>query len=113
MALAVAGPSAILRLRFAAGDDRHGPGLAQAGSQIVGVVGLVGDEVADLPAGEERRGDGHVRDVAGGEDQGAGPTEGVGERVDLGRLAAARWADGLRTPPFPPKAERWALTKVD
>jgi len=57
--------------------------------------------------GQERRGDGDIGDVAWRQDQREGPSEDVGKGVDLGGLAAARGADGLRPrPPFPPKAER-------
>ena len=34
----------------------------------------------------------------------------IGQRVDFGRLPAARAADGVvEGPPFAPAAERWAL----
>ena len=89
------------------------PLRAQVSAQPVGVVALVGDQAAD-PAGRVgqhgwRGGD--VAGVAGRQQQDAGPAEDVGEGVDLGGLAAARGADGLRLrPPFPPWAERCALT---
>jgi hypothetical protein len=96
----------------AAGDDGHSPGLAQGPAQGVSVVSLVGQYVSSsLGAGQQRRGDGDVGDVARGEDQGEGASDGVSEGVDLGSLAAARGADRLRfRPPFAPKAERCALT---
>ncbi len=95
----------------AAGDDRHGPCLAQGASERVGVVSLVSEHVAGpAGAGEQRGRYGDVGDVAGRQDQSEGASDGVGEGVDLGRLAAARGADRLRfRPPFPPNAERWAL----
>ena len=93
-------------------DDRLSSGLAQRSSQSIGVVTLVSQDVTGVGrAGEQGRSDGDVGDVAGREDQGEGASDDVGEGVDLARLAAARRADALRaSPPFPPKAERWALT---
>lgn len=90
------------------GDDRHGPTLAQRVAQGVGVVALVGQDIAGVGcAGEQGRSDGDVGDVSGREDQGEGTPDDVGKGVNLGRLAAARGADRLDFgPPFPPKAER-------
>ena len=98
--------------RDPAGDDRHGAGLAERAAQAVGVVALVRQNVAGAAgAGQELRCDGDVRDVPRRELQREGSADDVGENVDLGRLAAARGADRLSFgPPFPPKAERWALT---
>jgi len=96
----------------ASGDDGDGAGLADGLAQGVGVVTLVGQDMAGAPgASKERRGGSDVRDVARCQDQREGAADGVGEGVDLGGLAAARGADRLGfRPPFPPKAERWALT---
>ena len=96
----------------ATGDDRDGAGPAAGPAQVVGVVALVGEDVAGpVGAGEQGRRDGDIGDVARREDQREGAADDVGEGVDLGGLAAARGADRLRLrPPFPPKAERWALT---
>ncbi len=96
----------------AAGDDRNCPGSAQRQPQGIGVVALVAEDMTGLAgAGEEGWGGGYVRDVSSCQRESEGPTDGVGEGVDLGRLAAAREADRLIfRPPFPPKAERWALT---
>lgn len=93
-------------------DDWHGPGLTQRAAQGVSVIALVGQDVASVwRAGEQGRGDGDVGDVAGCQDQGEGASDDVSEGVDLGRLAPARRPDRLDSgPPFPPKAERWALT---
>lgn len=114
MSLAVQGP-VVEDLAFAVGstgDDGDGSCFSQRSAQGVGVVALVGQDVASPGrAGEQGRGDGDVRDVAGREDQGKGAAGDVGEGVDLARLAAARRADTLDFgPPFPPKAERCALT---
>jgi hypothetical protein len=113
MAVAVAIPVVgdLVLARDPARDDWHGPGLAQCSAKGVGVISLVGQDVASAAgAGQERWRDGDVGDVAGCESQRDGAADDVGEGVDLGRLAAARGADRLSTrPPFPPKAERWAL----
>jgi prophage regulatory protein len=89
-------------------DHRDCPGLSQGVAERIGVVPLVGQDVAGpRSAGEQLGGDGHVGDVARREDQRERTADDVCEGVDLGRLAAARGADGLGfRPPFPPKAER-------
>lgn len=52
-----------------------------------------------------------VGDVAGGQGEREGAAQHIGQGMDLGGVAAARGADALRLrPPFPPKAERCALT---
>jgi len=96
----------------AARDDRDGVAAAQKGAQCIGVVALVGDEIAgSLQTLQKRRGRLHVGDVAGCQHEGEGSAEHVGQGVELGGLAATRWADGLcLRPPLPPWAERWALT---
>ena len=78
----------------------------------VGVIALVGDQVARACCAVEQQACGlHVRDMARRQLEGVGPPERVGEGVDLGRLAAARETDRLIfRPPFPPSAERCALT---
>lgn len=93
-------------------NDRHSSGLTQHPSQRSGVIALVGQHVACAPgAGQQTRRDRDVGDVAGRQDQCEGASDDVGEGVDLGRLAAPRRPDPLRPgPPFPPKAERCALT---
>ncbi len=54
-----------------------------------------------------------VVDLARRQHQGAEAAGAIGERVDFGRGAAARAADGLvLLPPFAPAAERWARTAV-
>ena len=42
-----------------------------------------------------------------------GSSDLIGQGMNLGRPSAARAPDGLsKLPPFPPEAERWALTDV-
>jgi len=94
------------------GDDRDGSGLAKGPAQGVCVVAAVGDQALRGPAaGEQRVGHADVGGVARRELQRDRTAENVGQRVDLGGLAAPRAADGLRLgPPFPPCAERCAFT---
>ncbi len=114
MAIAVSAPVVgdLLLAGDPSWDHRRGAGLAQRPAQGVGVVSLVGQDVAGAAgAGEELRRDRDVGDVAGRQRQRKGAADDVGEGVDLGRLAAARGADRLNfRPPFPPNAERCALT---
>ncbi len=51
-----------------------------------------------------------IMDVTRGDQEGAGAADIVRQRMDFGRLPAARAADGvIEGPPFAPAAERWAL----
>ena len=60
---------------------------------------------------EQRRAGGAVCDIAASEHEGERTTLIVGQRVDFRRAPAARAADRLiLLPPFPPAAERCALT---
>jgi hypothetical protein len=60
--------------------------------------------------GEQGRRGGDVGYISRRQRQCEGTTERVCERVDLGGLAAAGGTDRLRPrPPFPPKADLWAL----
>jgi hypothetical protein len=95
----------------AARDDRPGAGGLEAASQSIGVIALIGNETRQRPCvGEHLVGRPDVADIAGGETDDCRPPEQVRQGMDLGCLATARRADGLRPgPPFPPWAERWAL----
>jgi hypothetical protein len=60
---------------------------------------------------EQRSASGTIRDLAAGQHESERTALSIGQRMDLGRLPAARAADGLIfLPPFPPAAERWAFT---
>ena len=96
-----------------AGDDRRDAFFPQVGPEPVGVVALVGGQATDPTGslGEYGWGGGDVAGVARRQQKDAWAAEDIGEGVDLGRLAATRRADALRTsPPLPPCAERCALT---
>lgn len=104
------------------GNERLSPGdrrddgldalLGEQASQSVGVIGLVGDQPFDWPGGGQQVGCHHdVVEITRSDQQDPGPASGIGQRVDGGRAAAARATDGfLEGPPFPPAAERCALT---
>jgi hypothetical protein len=81
---------------------------------MIGVVAAVGDQPTDRPGTLDQVGcDGDVVGVAGRQKQNARPPLFIGQRVELARPAAARVADRLEEgPPFPPAAERCALTCV-
>jgi hypothetical protein len=86
--------------------------LLEIGSQTVGVVGLIGDQSFDRSSRRQQLlGHHDVIDVAWRNQQNPGPAGGVGEGVDRRRPPAARASyTFLEGPPFPPAAERCALT---
>nr|WP_321983265.1 hypothetical protein [uncultured Lichenicoccus sp.] len=85
--------------------------LLVAGLDVVGLIrhdqGAVRQsmqQALDRPA---------VSDMAFGKAEGDQAPETIGQDVDLGGAATAADADGLGlAPPFPPAAQRWALTWV-
>jgi len=81
---------------------------------VIGIVGFVGKQVAgprQMVGEHDRTLD--VGGLAGGEIEGQWPAMFVAQGMDLGVSAALGAADGLsRSPPFPPPAQRCALTKV-
>lgn len=94
-------------------DDGCDALLPQIGAQPVGVVAHVGGQAAETSwgFGQHVQGGTDVACVAGCQQEDAGASEDIGKGVDLGRLATARRADGLRfRPPLPPCAERCAFT---
>jgi hypothetical protein len=84
----------------------HGNGAeSKKGSEFVGVVGLVGDDVAGDKAVDQSFGLSAVVNLAGGGDQPQRVSERVDGDMDLGGQAAARAPDRLiLSPPFPPAA---------
>ena len=74
----------------------------------VGVVAFVCmPDVAIGKTMEQRRGGGAIRDLAARQHESERTALSIGQRMDLGRAAAPRAADGLIfLPPFPPAAER-------
>ena len=103
-----------LGARCGRGDHGFDPLGRQTLAQVVGVIGAVCHQPPERAGPiEEACCDRDVVDVAGGQDEDARPALGVGERVELAGAAAARFAEGLlEGPPFPPPAERCALTCV-
>lgn len=94
-----------------AGDDRDGALFAQGSPDAVGIVATVGDHPlhADGFADQQVRAF-HVRRVARCQDEAKRPSEDIDKRMDLGRPAATRDANGIGSrPPFSPPALRWAL----
>ena len=95
------------------GDDWLRSALMEKGSQVIGVVAFVGDDVfTGLSRGEQRRSALDVGDVSAGQEEGARPAFVVNNGVDFRRAAAARAADGFvfRSPFLAPLAERCAFT---
>ena len=83
-------------------DDLHSLG-ADGGDHRVGVVSLVGDEVAALRSRDQCGRLDDVVDVAGREVEVCWITETIHESVDLGGKASARASNTLLLgPPFPP-----------
>jgi len=84
----------------------------QTGAPMVGVIGLVGEQITrPRQMASEHDGALDVGGLAGGQIEGQGPAVFVAQGVDLGVSAALGAADGLsRSPPFPPPAQRCALT---
>ena len=78
----------------------------------VGVVAFVGvEETAGRQALQKHRAGSAIGDLSARQQEGERATELIGERMDLGRAAAAGAADGLALlPPLPPAAQRCAFT---
>jgi hypothetical protein len=95
-------------------DDGLAAALRQPVAQPAGIVGAVGEQAArGRDAGQKLRHTGQVMRLAGRQAERDGASDIVGQGVNLGRPSAARSPDGLRElPPFPPEAERCALTEV-
>ena len=95
------------------GDHSKRSPFAQLGAQSIVVEGLVADESGEIDACDERLDADAVVALAGKKDEAGQVAQRVNERNDLGRQAAARFADRLiLSPPFAPAACRWTLTIV-
>ena len=96
------------------GDDRLDASALQPSPPMIRVVCLVGEKVTGVgQAPGEHDGAGDVGGLAGGEIERQGTAMGVAYGMDLGVAPALGAADGLnRSPPFPPPAQRCALTWV-
>ncbi len=94
-----------------AGDHRADTLGSEGLSQVVGVVALVGQQMLGAGQVAEETGGGlDVGDVSGRQPKAEGSADRVRKCMDFRGFPAAREADLLRLiPPFPPKAERWAL----
>lgn len=96
------------------GDHGGAAPSQQPPAQIVGVVSFVAQHLLGRRQRPEKRS--HRRDIGNvstGQQQGVRAASVIDYGVDFCRSPAARAADGLGLlPPFPPLAERWALTAV-
>ena len=81
-------------------------------SEVIGVITLVGDKALHrLDRCQQLRRDGDVADIARRQHQHRRPAQKVYYGMDFRCLPTARGTNGLRLrPPFPPWAERCALT---
>ena len=96
-------------------DDCFDPSLREFLAQAVGVIGAVGENsLGPMAHCEQATRSDEVVDVAGCDQQYVRAADIIGQRMDFGRLSAARAADGVvEGPPFAPAAERWALVYVE
>ena len=103
-----------MRARCGRGYDGFDPALGEQAPQVVGVVGFIGEQLADRAGSlDELCSDRDVVGIAGRQDEDARTPLFVGKRVELARAAAARRPERLlEGPPFPPAAERCALMCV-
>lgn len=72
------------------GNDGLDPALVEKRAQPIGVISLVGKQPLDRSSGaEELLGHHHIMQITGSNHQDARPAGGIGQRMDLGRAAAA------------------------
>ena len=84
-------------------DDRLGAAFVQLGAQPAGIEGLVADQGQASDIRHESLNADDVVTLARQQHEAGQIAERVDERRDLGRQAAARFADGLiLSPPFAP-----------
>ncbi len=96
------------------GDDRLALSPYEPSPPVVRVIGLVGEQIfRRRKVTGEHHGSGDVGNLAGCQVEGQGAAILVAYGVDLGVAPTFGATDGLnRSPPFPPPAQRWALTWV-
>lgn len=74
----------------AAGNDRNGSLASQYNAQGIGIVALVGEEIAGtVQLRQQHWGRSHVRDIAGRQRESKRPSKHVGQGMELAGLAAA------------------------
>jgi hypothetical protein len=97
------------------GNDRLGPALMQFGTQLGAVVGFVTEQVfRGLHSADQSFSDWTVVCFASGQQNGDEAPFSICECVDLRVAPASRATNSLfLLPPFPPDAERCALTCVE
>jgi hypothetical protein len=87
------------------GGDNGAGAESEVRSEFVGVISLIGNDVAGHEAVDQGLGLRAVMDLAGRRDQSQRVAESINGDVDLGGQAAARAPDRLiLNPPFPPAA---------
>jgi hypothetical protein len=93
-------------------DDRFDTSLLEPVAKALGVISLVGNETLRRCNGRhDRLGHRDIGDVSWCQGEGDRSATIIGQSMDLARPAAARAPDRLALfPPFPPAAERCALT---
>lgn len=95
-------------------NDGLTPSLGEPIAQPPRVIGAVREQAARGWNARQQLGHaGQIMRLARRQAKGDGPARCVGQGMNLGRPSAARSSDGLPIfPPFPPDAERCALTDV-
>lgn len=94
-------------------DDGESPSLVQIGAKPIIVEGFVGDQRREVDVCEQRFDTDAVVALARQKDEARQIAEGVDQRDDLGRQAAARAADRLiLSPPLAPVPCWWTRTMV-
>lgn len=94
----------LLRSRSEGGDNSLGT-ESEKSSELIGVVGLIGNDVTGDKAVDQGFSLRAVVDLASRRDQAQGVAQSIDSDVDLGGQAAARAPDRLLLePPFPPAA---------
>lgn len=95
-------------------NDRFAALFGEPIAQSPRVIGAVCEQAArGWDTGQQLGHAGQTMHLARRQAKGDGPARRVGQGMNLGRPSAARSSDGLPIfPPFPPDAERCALTDV-